>query len=154
VTVTLVKAVQTSSACPSQWDAWDANGQYYYLRYRHAHGTVHRYSGPEWSKDDMHEELRVLEATARATSYKVDEEVSRAAWDAYWKRYNELYLVASFSHGHPLDGYLELPEFCRLAGIELADTVDFTCYGRHLSREFQKALDEAKAERAAQGKSE
>lgn len=36
----LVRAVQTCSACPSQWDAWDADGQYYYLRYRGGRGTV------------------------------------------------------------------------------------------------------------------
>lgn len=38
--VTLVDAVQTCTACPSQWDAWDATGQYYYLRYRSGRGTV------------------------------------------------------------------------------------------------------------------
>ena len=38
--ITIVRAIQTSSACPSQWDAWDADGQYYYLRFRHGHGTV------------------------------------------------------------------------------------------------------------------
>lgn len=36
----LVRAVQTCRACPSQWDAWDASGQYYYLRFRSGHGTV------------------------------------------------------------------------------------------------------------------
>lgn len=38
--VTLVRAVQTGFACPSQWDAWDADGGYYYLRYRWGHGTA------------------------------------------------------------------------------------------------------------------
>lgn len=36
----LVRAVQTCAGCPSQWDAWDATGQYYYLRFRSSHGTV------------------------------------------------------------------------------------------------------------------
>ncbi len=36
----LVRVVQTCCACPSQWDAWDAAGQYYYLRYRYGRGTV------------------------------------------------------------------------------------------------------------------
>jgi hypothetical protein len=36
----LVRAVRTCSACPSQWDAWDAAGQYYYLRYRSGRGTA------------------------------------------------------------------------------------------------------------------
>jgi hypothetical protein len=38
--ITLVKTVQTCIACPSQWDAWDAEGQYYYLRHRHGRGSV------------------------------------------------------------------------------------------------------------------
>lgn len=36
----LARVVQTCSACPSQWNAWDAAGQYYYLRYRSGRGTV------------------------------------------------------------------------------------------------------------------
>lgn len=36
----LTKVVQTCFACPSQWDAWDAEGNYYYLRYRHGWGRV------------------------------------------------------------------------------------------------------------------
>jgi hypothetical protein len=38
--IVLVRVHQTCMACPSQWDAWDANGQYYYLRYRYGRGTV------------------------------------------------------------------------------------------------------------------
>lgn len=38
--ITLARTVQTCSACPSQWDAWDADGNYYYLRYRWGVGTV------------------------------------------------------------------------------------------------------------------
>ena len=44
----LVKVVQTCSACPSQWNAWDANGRYYYLRYRSGIGTVDTYDDPDW----------------------------------------------------------------------------------------------------------
>lgn len=50
----LVRVVQTCLACPSQWDAWDAEGQYYYLRFRSGRGSVetaesanaYRSSGP------------------------------------------------------------------------------------------------------------
>ena len=54
MTVTLVRAVQTCVACPSQWDAWDADGNYYYLRYRSGHGSVRRYRTENWtdSTDD------------------------------------------------------------------------------------------------------
>jgi len=41
-TVTLVKAIQTCTACPSQWDAWDDQGRYWYLRYRSGLGTMGR----------------------------------------------------------------------------------------------------------------
>lgn len=34
------EVVQTSWACPSQWDAWDINGDRYYVRYRHGELTV------------------------------------------------------------------------------------------------------------------
>lgn len=45
--VILVKIVQTCVACPSQWDAWDLDGNYWYLRYRHGHGTAERQRGPD-----------------------------------------------------------------------------------------------------------
>lgn len=40
--IILVRAVQTCHACPSQWDAWDADGRYWYLRYRSGRGTMAR----------------------------------------------------------------------------------------------------------------
>lgn len=46
-TPALAKVVQTCSACPSQWDAWDAEGRYYYLRYRSGIGTVDTYPDPD-----------------------------------------------------------------------------------------------------------
>jgi hypothetical protein len=45
--VRIVKAVQTCSACPSQWDAWDDQGNYWYLRYRWGEGTAQILSGPD-----------------------------------------------------------------------------------------------------------
>lgn len=51
---TVVKAVQTCRACPSQWDAWTDEGQYLYLRFRHGVGTVEAQPGPEvfsWTND-------------------------------------------------------------------------------------------------------
>ncbi|MER5649664.1 hypothetical protein [Streptosporangium sp. NPDC002524] len=43
----LAKAVQTCSACPSEWSAWTTAGQYLYLRYRSGIGTVDAYPGPD-----------------------------------------------------------------------------------------------------------
>jgi hypothetical protein len=47
--VRIVRAVQTSIACPSQWDAWDADGNYYYLRYRNGRGQVRQYRSADWA---------------------------------------------------------------------------------------------------------
>jgi hypothetical protein len=46
--LTIVKAVQTCRACPSQWDAWDTDGNYWYLRYRFSHGTAEQQPGPDF----------------------------------------------------------------------------------------------------------
>ncbi len=45
--ITIVKAVQTCVACPSQWDAWDAEGRFYYLRHRHGRGSVDTFDSPD-----------------------------------------------------------------------------------------------------------
>lgn len=53
--VIIVKAIETCGACPSQWDAWDADGNYWYLRYRHGGGTAERQPGPDtdqWSRKE------------------------------------------------------------------------------------------------------
>jgi len=34
------KIQQTCLACPSQWDAWEADSTYYYIRYRYGTLTV------------------------------------------------------------------------------------------------------------------
>ncbi|WP_030303478.1 hypothetical protein [Streptomyces katrae] len=52
--LTLVKVVETCTACPSQWDAWAADGQYLYMRYRFGIGTVERQPSPDvdtWSTE-------------------------------------------------------------------------------------------------------
>lgn len=57
--VKLVRAVCTSFACPSQWDAWDSDGKYYYLRFRHGVGQIRHYpGGPNfWDRLDEEPEL-------------------------------------------------------------------------------------------------
>jgi hypothetical protein len=45
----LVRATQTSIACPSQWDAYDEDGNYWYLRYRHGYGRAAQYPDADWS---------------------------------------------------------------------------------------------------------
>jgi len=57
--ITITRAVQTSFACPSQWDAWDADGNYYYLRYRSGCGRVQHFPGGPafWERPDEKGEL-------------------------------------------------------------------------------------------------
>lgn len=38
--IKLTRVVETCGGCPAQWDAWDAEGTYYYLRFRYGHGSV------------------------------------------------------------------------------------------------------------------
>ena len=47
--IELVRLVQTCTACPSQWDAWDKDGNYIYIRYRYGNLTVEKFA----SKDEF-----------------------------------------------------------------------------------------------------
>lgn len=40
--IALVRAEQTCPSHPAQWDAWDLDGRYWYLRYRGGLGTAGR----------------------------------------------------------------------------------------------------------------
>lgn len=56
--IILRKVVQTCAACPSQWDAWDLDGHYWYLRYRHGRGSADRQPSPDtrtwtWKDGDL-----------------------------------------------------------------------------------------------------
>jgi len=54
----MTRLVRTCSACPAQWDAWDADGQQYYIRYRHGWFSLEAVSGPNWVHD--HSEPRSI----------------------------------------------------------------------------------------------
>ena len=56
----LTRVVQTSIACPAQWNAWDAAGNYYYLRYRGGHGQVKQYRTADWVNAAEDELVRVV----------------------------------------------------------------------------------------------
>lgn len=47
MTIAIARAVRTTE-WPSQWDAWTADGQYLYLRYRSGIGTADTYDNPDW----------------------------------------------------------------------------------------------------------
>lgn len=51
--LTLARVIETCAAAPSQWDAWTADGQYLYLRYRSGIGTVDAYDtedSEQWTR--------------------------------------------------------------------------------------------------------
>lgn len=58
--LTLVRVIQTCLACPSQWDAWDADGRYYYLRYRYGTGKVKHYRTEDWAESPQDELIAVV----------------------------------------------------------------------------------------------
>lgn len=89
--IIIVRAVQTCEACPSQWDAWDADGRYWYLRHRHSVGAAWQYDSPDCETWD--ERPPVLR-------YEID-------WE-------------SESTEEIGDGYVSLREFCRRTGLNLA----------------------------------
>lgn len=89
--ITIVKAKQTSIACPSQWDLWDENGQYYYARYRSGRGTLCRHKSPEWWDIPGDHETH----------------------------FDPGHNVAEFKFGDRLDGDIGLSQFAELADFEL-----------------------------------
>jgi hypothetical protein len=113
--ITLVRAVRTALACPSQWDAWDADGNYYYLRFRHGYGEMRQYKSEDW---------------VEAPSVEVDE--TQPGWGI---RANSEYVrtVATFEYGHPLDGFITLEDFALLAGVTLAPELYETGFGQYLA---------------------
>jgi hypothetical protein len=52
----IVKAVRTSIAFPSQWDAWNDDGEYVYLRYRSGIGYAKIYSDEDWCDREVPEQ--------------------------------------------------------------------------------------------------
>lgn len=119
--ITIIMAVQTSMACPSQWDAWDEAGNYYYLRFRHGYGAVRRYQTENW-----------VDAPERADPDPEDADHSRPGWAL---RLNSEYIgeVSHFLHGEDENlGDISLEEFCGRAGLVLAPGAIVTGFGDYL----------------------
>lgn len=114
MTITIVKAVQTCIACPAQWDAWDDQGRFWYLRYRYAHGQARQYEeGPDWYETEP-------------------------APGSPWPEPVE---VLDFSYGDsPYDGIIELPKFCELIGFTLSPVAEVTPWGTYMSEALAEAL--------------
>jgi len=118
--IRLVRAIQTSWACPSQWDAWDEENNYYYLRFRHGWGEMMQFQSVNW-----------LDA-----SYPEGQDVNFV--NVYTSNPEFIRKVVEFEHGDPLDGSIELDEFATLAGVELAPDIYATNFGQHLRDELVK----------------
>lgn len=89
----LVKVIQTVKACPSEWSAWDADGNWYYLRYRFGRGTVHRSAGGP---------------------------PPGAEHQAYVEALGDASLLTDFVYGDSYDGEMALDHFLLLAGMRTA----------------------------------
>lgn len=94
-----VRVVRTCIACPSQWDAWNAQGDYYYLRYRHGRGTVEQAPGPDpatWNPSNLIMVDQFTEGNRLSGSMDLDEFLRYTAYslapdaevigeeDGYW----------------------------------------------------------------------
>lgn len=121
--ITVVRAIQTSHACPSQWDVWDADGKYYYLRYRHGVGTVEHKESPESDFFESYEDPE----TGKTQLRRVTE------------------LVAYFEDDLPddaPDGYIALEDFAERASISLAADIQTRDFNDYLAFHLATALKE------------
>jgi hypothetical protein len=114
--IVIVRAVQTSIACPSQWDLWDSEGRYLYARYRHGCGDVRQYKSENWVDAPACEDP---EPGMPGSAYRTNSEFIRH--------------VTGFRYGHPLDGSMSLDEFAEHAGLELAENLMYSSFGDYLA---------------------
>ncbi|ACU71824.1 hypothetical protein Caci_2915 [Catenulispora acidiphila DSM 44928] len=88
----LVQVLQLTKGRP-EWSAWDADGNWYYLRYRLGSGTVHiSPGGPAFGASDQ-DFVNALDAAR---------------------------LLTDFVYGNVSDGEITLPAFLRMAGMRTA----------------------------------
>lgn len=110
--IVIAKAIQTSIACPSQWDAWGDDGKYYYLRYRHGVGYVRHYpGGPNFWE-------------------RLDEEGQIVAW-----------FEDDIPEGEP-DGHIELEEFVEKVEFRLCKNLNHKHFNEYLADHLASALKE------------
>lgn len=119
--ITLVRVIQTAIAFPSQWDAWDADGNYYYLRYRHGYGEVRQYKSENWVDAPWRDDIPV---GTPGLVYLANTEYIRT--------------VSTFEYGDPLDGSIELAEFAEHAGIALSPDIVSTGYGHYVESKLKE----------------
>jgi hypothetical protein len=106
--------------CPSQWNLWDAENNYYYARYRHGCGELRQYQTADW---------------VDAPSREVDQ--TEPGWGI---RENAEYIrtVTEFYTGDEWDGFITLEDFAAQTGIILDPQIYQTGFGDHLRDELIK----------------
>ena len=95
--ITLVKVRLTCPSVPSQWDAWDAEGRYFYLRYRFGRATVDQFPSSD--------------VESWPTTY--------LGGVAAWEHEDRFPDPRGCFHG-----WMSLREFCEHTGLQLADGAD------------------------------
>jgi hypothetical protein len=118
--VKLTRVVQTSMACPAQWDAWDADGNYYYLRFRHGCGEMRQYTDQDWVDAPLKED--------------VDE--TQPGWIIH-SNTKFIRTVATFEMEDEF-GVDTIEQFASAADIELASDIYKTSFGDHVRDELIK----------------
>jgi|SRR5277367_554497 len=106
--IIITRAVQTSIACPSQWDLYDADDNYYYARFRHGCGSLRQYTTSDW-----------VDAPESALVGHVASFQREIPDDPDWV----------------YDGDISLEEFAQRAGFTLA-LESYTSFGDHVRDEL------------------
>jgi hypothetical protein len=119
--IRIVRAVQTAMMCPSQWDLWDADDNYYYARYRHGCGELRQYQDEDWGD----------------APYVENPDDREPGWGL---RMNPSYIrtVTEFYTGDEWDGFITLEDFAGRTGIILDPQIYETGYGDHVRDELIK----------------
>jgi hypothetical protein len=120
IVITIVKAVQTSIACPAQWDMWDAEGNYYYARFRHGWGQVRQYEDENW-----------VEAP-----WKPDEEIDKSVpgWASLANTSFVAFISTFETDGD--EGWISLEDFCAQSGLALSPDAARVGYGTHVMNQL------------------
>jgi len=86
--IKIVRAERTCFACPSQWDMWDDQGNYIYVRFRHGYLTVSYDVGGEmifeseageYADDGFMTEPQLIDITAKHLDF------TSTQWITEWR---------------------------------------------------------------------
>jgi hypothetical protein len=120
--VIITRVTQTSMACPAQWDAWDDEGNYYYLRFRGGCGQMRQYTTADWVDVDY------------IANWKSDIPVPKQN-PAFVREIAFFERVIPDDPDWMYDGDISLEEFAQRAGFTLA-LESHTSFGHHIRDEL------------------